>query len=339
MTGRRVSDALTSLAVQTFPPSRRHEGRVVRDSARDAVDALGMRALARESLSAAGAGLRVRLGVSARDVRRAPWRPALAMLTLPLAAALLCLWTFGFVPRYDHWPLGEGWALLLGGSLAAVIGASLRSRRLTALGAAATFVAAASPYAGWGTEVAIADTASFYQGWGVDLGAASLVPTLLLVGAAFCMPRRPERTVRAVLDRLVLGLLPTAIALIHLLPRPKPEPSIGFTYEGPGVEPTVDFGPPYPLPWLPESEALISALGIALVVAVVLSWRSARTRPEAALGTALVLAAVAHPIAWKLHGYAVWPHILIPLGVALALVLRAARPEAEPAPEAVAGHP
>lgn len=340
MTGRRVSDALTSLAVQTFPPSRRHDGRLVRDSARDAVDALGMRALARESLSAAGAGLRVRLGVSARDVLRAPWRPALAMLTLPLAAALLCLWTFGFVPRYDHWPLGEGWVLLLGGSLTAVIGASLRSRWLTALGAGATFVAAAAPYLGWGTEAALADTASFYQGSGVDLGAASLVPTLLLVGAAFCMPRRPERSVRAVLDRLVLGLLPTGIALIHLLPRPRPEPSIAFTYERPGdQEPSVTFGDPYPWPWLPESEALITALGIALVVAVVLSWRSARTRPEAALGTALVLAAVAHPVAWKLHGYAVWPHIVIPLGVALALVLRAARPAEEPRPEAVAGHP
>jgi hypothetical protein len=101
---------------------------------------------------------------------------------------LLCLWTFAFVPRYDHWPLGEGWALLLGGSLAAVIGAALRSRGLTALGALATFVAAASPYLGKGTEVAIADTASFYHGWGVDLGAASLVPTFRLAVAAWCMP-------------------------------------------------------------------------------------------------------------------------------------------------------
>jgi hypothetical protein len=339
MTSRRLSDALTSLAVQTFPPSRRHEGRVVRDSARDAVDALGMRALARESLAAAGAGLRVRLGVSARDILRAPWRPALATLTLPLAAALLCVWTFGFVPRYDHWPLGEGWVLLLGGSLVAVIGASLRSRWVTALGAGATFVAAAAPYVGWGTDVALADTASFYQGSGVDLGAASLVPTLLLVAAAFCMPRRPERSVRGVLDRLVLGLLPTGIALVHLLPRPRPEPTFVFTYQGPGQDPTVSSGAPYPLPWLTESRTLITALGIALVVAVVFSWRSARTRPEAALGTAIVLAAVAHPVAWKLHGYAVWPHIVIPLGVALALVLRAARPAEEPTPEPVAGHP
>ena len=339
MSGRRLSDAVTSLAVQTFPPSRRHEGRVVRDCARDAVDALGMRALARESLSAAGAGLRVRLGVSARDILRAPWRPALAALTLPLAAALLCLWTFGFVPRYDHWPLGEGWVLLLGGSLTAVIGAALRWRWVTAAGAGATFVAAASPYVGMGTEVAIADTASFYQGSGVDLGAASLLPTLLLVTAALSLPRKAERSLRDALDRLLLGLLPTAIALVHLLPRPRPEPTIGFTYEGPGVEPTVNFGPPYFLPWLTESRTLITALGIALVVAVVFSWRSARTRPEAALATALVLASVAHPVAWLLHGYAVWPQIVIPLGVALALMLRAAGLAGEPAPEAASTHP
>lgn len=333
MTGRRLSDALTSLAVQTFPPSRRHEGRLVRDGARDAVDAMGMRALARESLSAAGAGLRVRLGVSARDLLRAPWRPALATLTLPLAAALLCLWTFGFVPRYDHWPLGEGWMLLLGGSLAAVIGASLRSRWLTALGAGATFVAAASPYVGLGTEVAIADTASFYQGWSVDLGAASLIPTLLLIAAAWSLPRDPDRSPRAVLDRLVLALLPTAVALIHLLPREKPEPQIGFVYDrppqgrtvgGPGQEPRVIFGDPYPMPWLTESKTLITALGIALLVAALYAWRTARTRPEAALGTALVFAGVAWPLAWVMHGYAVWPHIVVPVAVAGALTVRAA---------------
>jgi hypothetical protein len=348
VTRRRLTDALTSLAAQTFPPSRRHEGRVVRDSARDAIDALGLRALARESLSAAGAGLRVRLGVSARDILGAPWRPALATLTLPLAAALLCLWTFGFVPRYDHWPLGEGWMLLLGGSLVAVIGASLRSRWLTAAGAAAVFVAAVSPHLGFGTEAAIADTPSFFQGWGVDLGAASLIPTLLLIAAAWSLPRDPDRSPRAVLDRLVLALLPTAVALIHLLPREKPEPQIGFVYDrppqgrtigGPGQEPRVIFGDPYPMPWLTESKTLITALGIALVVAVVYSWRSARTRPEAALGTALVLASVAHPVAWKLHGYAVWPHIVIPLGVALALVLRAARTAEELTPEAASSHP
>jgi cytochrome bd-type quinol oxidase subunit 2 len=76
------------------------------------------------------------------------------------------------------------------------------------------------------------------------------------------------------------------------------------------------------MPWLTEPYTLITALGIALLVAVVLSWRAARDHPEAALGTALVLAAVAYPVAWVLHGYAVWPHIVVPLGAALALMLR-----------------
>jgi hypothetical protein len=333
VTRRRVTDAVTALAAQTFPPSRRGDGRVVRDCARDAIDASGMRAMAREALSVAGAGLRVRLGVVARDVLRAPWRNALAVLALPLAAALLCLWTFGFVPRYDHWPLGEGWVLLLGGSLVAVIGAAVRSRWITAAGAAAVFVAAVSPHLGFGTEAAIADTPSFFQGWGVDLGAASLIPTLLLIAAAWSLPRDPDRSLRVVLDRLVLALLPTAVALIHLLPREKPEPQIGFAYDrpaqgrtigGPGQEPRVIFGDPYPWPWLTESKTLITALGIALLVAALYAWRTARTRPEAALGTALVFAAVAWPLAWVMHGYAVWPHILVPVAVAAALTVRAA---------------
>jgi hypothetical protein len=320
----RLRDALTALAALSFPPSRRDDARAVRDCARDAVDGGGLRVLVRECLALAGAGLRVRARIAAHDVWRAPWRSALAVLALPLSAALLCVWTFGYVPRYDHWPLGEGWVLLLGGSLAAVVGAGFRSRWLTALGAAATFVAAASPHLGMGTEVALADTPSFFQGSGVDLGAASLLPTLLLIAAALSLPRKPVRSARVVLDRLVLGLLPTAVALVHLLPRPAPERPLVVTYRAPGMEPTVSSGTPYPLPWLPESETLITALGIALLVAAVLSWRAARAHPEAALATALVLASVAHPVAWVMHGYRVWPLILIPLGAALVLMLRGA---------------
>jgi hypothetical protein len=262
-------------------------------------------------------------------VLSAPWRAALATLPLPLAATLLCVWTFGFVPRYDHWPLGVGWVLLLGGSLVAVIGAALRSRWIAAAGAGAVLVAAASPYLGFGTERALNDTPSFFPGWSVDIGAASLLPTLLLVVAALSLPRGFERSVRVVLDRLVLGLIPMAVALIHLLPRGRPEGQLVVT-QGPGTEPTVHAGNPYPFPELTESRALITALGIALLVAVVWSWREARTRPEAALGTALALLAVAPPLAWVMHGYAVWPHILVPLTVATALVLRAARLESRP---------
>jgi hypothetical protein len=327
--GRRLSDALTALAARAFPPSRAADARVVRDCAREAIEGDGLRTIARQSLSVAGAGLRVRLRVDARDVWHAPWRPALAALTLPLAAAFLCVWTFGFVARYDHWPLGEGWAMLLGGSLLAVIGAALAARWAIVAGAAAVFVAAGAPYVGYGTDVALSDTATFFAAQGVDLGAASLIPALLLAGAALSLPRRPNRTLRTALDRLVLGLLPTAVALVHLLPREKPQPQIGFVYDDPPVrgrapEPEVVFGDPYPFPWLAESGPLITALGVALLVAVVLSWRAARTRPEAALATALVLVSVAWPLAWRMHGYAVWPHILVPLGAALALTLRGA---------------
>jgi hypothetical protein len=324
MTRRRLTDAVTSLAAQTFPPSRRVDGRVVRDCARDAIDAMGLRAMARETLSVAFAGLRVRYGVSVRAVRRAPWRPALGALTLPLAAAFLCVWIFGFVTRYDHWPLGEGWALLLGGSLIAVIGAALQARWAIVLGAAAVFVAAGAPYVGYGTEADVPGTPTFFYATGVDLGAASLLPALLLIGAALSMPRRPVRSVVGAAGRLVLGLLPMAWALLHALPAPKPEPTPTVTMVAPGREPVFGWGPPYPYPWIPESEPLVTAVGLALLVAVAYSWGAARTRPEAALATALVLVTMAYPLAWKLHGYAIWPTILIPLVTAIALTLRAA---------------
>jgi hypothetical protein len=328
----RLRDGLTSLAARAFPPSRREDARVVRDCARDSVDGNGMRALLRETLSVAGAGLRVRLAVDARDVRHAPWRPALAALPLPLASAFLCVWTFGFVPRYDHWPLGEGWALLLAGSLVAVIGAAFAARWVIVAGAAAVFVAAGAPYVGYGTEVELPGTPTFFYAQGVDLGAASLIPALLLAGAALSLPGGRERSLRKGLDRLLLGLLPTAVALIHLLPREKPEPQIGFVYDSvpeqgrtlPMQPDRVVFGDPYPYPWVTESGPLITALGVALLVAVVFTWRAARTRPELALATALVLVSVAWPLSWRLHGYAVWPHIVVPLVAALALTLRAA---------------
>jgi hypothetical protein len=330
--GQRLTNWVTGLAARAFPPSRREDARVVRDCARDAVEGDGLRTLVRQSLSVAGAGLRVRLRADARDVRHAPWRPALAALTLPLAAAFLCVWTFGFVPLYDHWPLGEGWVLLLGGSLVAVIGAALEARWVVVLGAGAVFVAAGAPYVGFGTERALNDTPTFFYAQGVDLGAASLIPALLLVGAALSLPRRPKRSFRTVLDRLLLGLLPTVVALIHLLPRPEPQATIGFAHMRPPErgrvvrleDAEIVVGDPYPFPSLTESGPLLTALGVALLVAVVFTWRAARARPEAALATALVLMSVAWPLAWRLHGYAVWPHILVPLGAALALTLRGA---------------
>lgn len=297
MTGR-FADALTAIAVRAYPRTRRADARVVRDCARETIAAGGARALARESVSLVTAGLRARVRVAALELGRAPWRAALGALTLPLATALLLVWTFGFVPRYDHWPLGEGWVLLLGGSLTAVVGAALRSRWLTTGGAAATFIAAAAPYLGFGTEMALSHTPSFFIGWSVDLGAASLLPTLLLVAGGLSLPRSPRPSVRLVLARLAVGLVPAAIATVALVPYATPKPTIVSTYMGPGRDPVIRFGAPYFLPWLPPSRGLLVILGMALAIAVSVTWWQSRARPERALATGLVLASVAYPLTW-----------------------------------------
>lgn len=302
-TRRRLVEGVTGLASLTFPRTRRADGRVVRDCARDSVDGAGLWALPRECLSLALAGLRTRPREAVFELRSAPWREALSVLTLPLAATLLVVWIFGFIPRYDHWPLGEGWALLLGGSLLAVIGAALQHRWLTAIGGAAVFVAAAAPYVGYGSKVPGSSlTPSFFFAGSVDIGAALLLPTLLLVAAALSLPRNPARPIRLVLARLALGLVPAVVALVHLLPVPEPEPTRMYTaIPGPGREITISgptFGPPYPWPWIPASRPLIAALGIALAAAVVVTRTRARTHPHHVLATGLVLTSVAYPLVW-----------------------------------------
>jgi len=300
MTGRarrHLSHTLTGLAASTFPKARRDDARVVRDCAREAVDAAGLRALPREWLSLATAGIRTRIGLAATELRHAPWRDALAVLTLPLASALLLVWTFGFISRYDHWPPGEGWPLLLGGSLVAVVGAALQRGRLAAAGAFAVFATAASPYLGLGTGTDLSGTPSFYHGWGVDIGVASLLPTLLLVVAGLAMPRGGIE-LRAARSRLAAGFAPAVIAAVYLFPGPSREPTITWTYMSPGERPELSLGPAYPMPWLSESKPLLRILGLALAVAVVLTWRRARTHPAPALAGGLVLLSVAYPLTW-----------------------------------------
>jgi hypothetical protein len=334
---RRLSDVLTGVASLSFPRARRADGRAVRDCAREAVDARGLRVLPRECLSLAVAGLRTRVRLALSETWHAPWRDALAVLALPLAATLLLVWTFGFVSRYDHWPPGEGWTLLLGGSLVAVVGAALERGRLLAVGALAVFAAASSPYLGYGTEVEGTGTPSFFHGWSVDIGVASLLPTLLLVAAGLSLARvwRPLRAARA---RLASGLAPALIAAVYLFPGPSREPTIVMTHFSPGEPPELSLGAPYPMPWIPESRPLLRILGVALAVTVVLAWRTARTRPAWALASGLVLASVAYPLVWVLirtdplptpywvynGGY---PLLLaaLPFLLALALVRRAAR--------------
>jgi hypothetical protein len=335
---RRLTDALTGVAARSFPPSRRKDGWVVRDCAREAIDASGLRSLPRECVSLVGAGLRVRSGLATRDLRRAPWGEGLSALTLPLAAALLTVWVFGFVPRYDHWPLGEGWMLLLGGSLAAVVGAAVRSRWLTAVGALATFVAAASPHLGLGTTATLNTIPSFFDGGSaaVDFGAASLAPALLLAVGGLSLRRARPLSAWAVAGRLALGLTPATVALIVLLPAPEPRPTYGVISDAPGVVERVIVGPPYPMPWIWHAEALVNVLGIALAVALVVAWARARREPAAALASGLVLVSVAYPVAWLVSrnlAFALWMFdaraigalAVLPLLLALMLMRRGAR--------------
>lgn len=294
----RVVDALTAAAARTYPRGRRTDARVVRDCAREAIAAEGPRVLARECGSLFAAGLRARGRQSALELVHAPWRAALCALTLPLATALLLVWMFGFVPRYDHWPLGEGWALLLGGSLAAVLGAALRSRWLTAGGAAATFVAAAAPYLGFGTETALTGTPTFFQGSSVDFGAASLLPTLLLIAGGLALPRGGRPPVRGALARLAAGLAPAAVAAVALAPYATPKPTLVLRHMSPGRDPIMSLGPPYAFPWVPPSQSLLAILAVALAVAVVVTWLRARARPEGVLATGPVIASVAYPLTW-----------------------------------------
>jgi hypothetical protein len=334
---RRLSDVVTGLASLSFPRARSADGRVVRDCAREAVDAGGMRALPRECLSLAAAGLRTRVRLALSETWHAPWRDALAVLALPLAATLLLVWTFGFISRYDHWPLGEGWTLLLGGSLVAVVGAALERGRVVAAGAFAVFLVAASPYAGFGTGTDFSGTPSFFHGWSVDIGVASLLPTLLLVAAGLSLPRG-RRPLRAAHARLTAGLAPALIAAVYLFPGPSREPTITWTYFSPGEPPKLSLGSPYPMPWIPESRPLLRILGVALAVGVVLAWRTARTRPAWSLASGMVLASVAYPLVWVLirtdplpTPYWVYngayPLLLaaLPFLLAVALVRRAAR--------------
>ena len=233
---------------------------------------------------------------------------------------------------------------MLGGSLVAVVGAALERGRLAAAGAFAVFATAASPYLGVGTGTDFTGTPSFYHGWGVDIGVASLLPTLLLIAAGLSLPRG-GRPLRAAHIRLAAGLSPAVIAAVYLFPGPAREP----TYMGlvsPGMDRSVYVerivqGPPYPMPWIPESKPLLRILGFALLVAVVLTWRTVRSRPTWALASGMVLASVAYPLVWVLlrtdpvptpwwlyNG--AYPLLLaaIPLLLALYLMRRAGRASA-----------
>ena len=204
-------------------------------------------------------------------------------------------------------------------------------------GALATFVAAASPHLGLGTELPGSSlTPSFFYGHGVDLAAASLVPTLLLAAAGWSLPRGSRPAGRVVATRLVLALAPAVAAAIALLPASTPQPTYGWNMR-PGAEPELVIGAPYAMPWLPPSRVLLVILAVALAAALIATWIRARARPAPALASALALASVAYPLVWAtVHnvdfapywayqaGY-LWLATVIPLLVAVAFARRAGR--------------
>jgi hypothetical protein len=153
------------------------------------------------------------------------------------------------------------------------------------------------PTSGLGTGTDFTGTPSFYHGWSVDIGAASLLPTLLLVAAGLSLRPRPARPTRAVDARLAAGLGPALVAAVYLFPGPAREPTITWLLS-PGEKPKISLGSPYPMPWIPESRPLLRILGLALAVAIVLTWRRARTHPAPALASGLVLLSVAYPLTW-----------------------------------------
>ena len=161
-------------------------------------------------------------------------------------------------------------------------------------------MAAAAPYLGFGTEAALSDTPSFFHGWSVDFGAASLLPTLLLVAGGLSLPRGPRPSARGTLAGLAAGLSPAAIAAVALIPYATPKPTLVYQYTGPHSDPIIRHGAPYEFPWLPPSRALLVILGAALAIAVIVTWTQARSHPERALATGLVLATVAYPLTWAL---------------------------------------
>jgi hypothetical protein len=346
---------LTAAAARALPSSRRSDADVVRDCAREAIAAHGPAVLMRESVSLVTAGLRARAGATARDLVHAPWREALTALALPLATALLLVWTFGFVPHYDHWPMGFGWTMLLGGSLVAVVGAALRSRWLTVGGATVVFLAAAAPYIGFGTEGSVSGTPSFFAGANVDFGAASLLPTLLLIAAGLSFSRTglPASDGAAgtsghrlgwVASRLTVGVIPSVIAAVALLPTSTPKPTHRFMIVAGGPDTVREVpitGPPYFAPWAPPSRWLTVVLAVALGLAIVVTWTRARARPERALATGIVLVTIAYPVAWALTRTEAlnfpwwmlnnpWPFVVMiaPMLIALALIRRGAHERA-----------
>ena len=122
-------------------------------------------------------GLADRLRIRWRGLVRAPWRPALRRLALPLAAIHLAVWATGIAGIFDPLPLGKWWTLVLGGSALALVGAALRWRAVAMIGSLGVLAALALN----GTDASGAHFSSYIGSSGVDLDSAMFPAGLLLV--------------------------------------------------------------------------------------------------------------------------------------------------------------
>lgn len=234
----------------------------------------------REAAGLIRGGLVERLRLRWRGLVRAPWRPALRRLALPLAAIHLAVWATGIAGVFDPLPLGKWWTLVLGGSVLALIGAALRWRAVAAVGALGVFAALAAQ----GSANYLSPTGGlthFSSGIGstaLDLDAAMFPAALVLVAASVALPARPELSTAA-LVRLLSAALP-AVGL-WLVARPG-EPGL-------------------PEPGIPEPGGLLVAALLALA-AVAVAWCAYRRRRDPAAGVlgAAILAAAAPEAVWLL---------------------------------------
>lgn len=273
----RIADRLLRACLRAYPaPRRERDGAVLLSLAHDLSSdgsALG------EAAGLIRGGLADRLRIRWRGLVRAPWRPALRRLALPLAAIHLAVWATGIAGIFDPLPLGKWWTLVLGGSALALVGAALRRRAVAMIGSLGVLAALAArgldAYLN-GTDASGAHFSSYIGSTEVDLDSAMFPAALLLVLAAAALPRRRELSTPAFV-RLVGAALP-AVGL-WLLARPG----------GPGIGESGGGGPGIGEP----GGLLVAALLILTGVAVV--WGTSRRRRDPVAGVlgAAILAVAA----------------------------------------------
>ena len=224
---RRLNHTITGIATITFPKARRSDALVVRDCAREAVDATNMRALPRESLSLVMAGMRTRIGLAATEFRHAPWRDALAVLAPPAGghapAGLDLRLHLALRPLAARGGLGPAAGRLAGGGGRRRARASVGSRR-PALSSSSPPrprpTSASGPERTSPARRASTTAGASTSGWHRCSQRCCSWPP----GSACA--RSPAPAASAIFARLAAGLAPALVAAVYLFPGPSREPTI-----------------------------------------------------------------------------------------------------------------